>query len=77
MKRVEIYTKSWCPYCHRAKDLLDAKGVDYEEIDVTDDDVREREMIGRSQRRTVPQIFVDGEHVGGFDDLLALQAGVQ
>ena len=74
MKQVEIYTKSWCPYCHRAKGLLDARGLAFDEIDVTGDGAREQEMMRRSQRGTVPQIFVDGEHVGGFDDLLALQA---
>ena len=70
MANVEIYTKSWCPFCARAKSHLDSKGVGYHEIDVTDDMVREREMVKRSERHTVPQIFIDGLHLGGSDDLL-------
>ncbi len=74
MPKVEIYTKSWCPYSTRAKDHLDFKGVLYEEIDVTTDTVREMEMVHRSSRHTVPQIFIDGQHMGGSDDLLAAEA---
>ena len=74
MKRIEIYTKSWCPFSVRAKALLDAKGLDYHEIDVTEDSAREREMIHRSGRHTVPQVFIDGEPVGGSDDLARLEA---
>ena len=70
MAKVEIYTKSWCPFCARAKDHLDRKGVSYQEIDVTTDSVRELEMLIRSARHTVPQIFIDGYHLGGRDDLL-------
>ena len=70
MAKVEIYTKSWCPYSTRAKALLDRKGVSYEEIDVTDDSFKESEMVERSSRQTVPQIFIDGDHIGGSDDLL-------
>ncbi len=70
MANLEIYTKSWCPFCNRAKTLLDRKGVAYEEIDVTTDAVRELEMVNRSSQFTVPQIFVDGHHLGGSDDLL-------
>jgi glutaredoxin 3 len=72
MSRIQIYSSAWCPYCYAAKRLLSAKGVSFEEIDV--DDTRARaEMIQRAGgRRTVPQIFVDGQHVGGFDDLSAL-----
>jgi len=69
---VEIYHKTWCPYCHAALALLDRKGVAYRAIDVTSDRTGEREMIERSGRRTVPEIFVGGELVGGFDDLAAL-----
>jgi glutaredoxin 3 len=70
-----IYVKPWCPYCHRAKSLLSRKGVAIEEIDVSDDPVREAEMIERARgRRTVPQIFLGTRHVGGCDDLLALEA---
>jgi len=74
MTNIEIYSKDWCPFCDRAKALLKARGLDYVEIDVTDDPQRETEMRQRAGRRSVPQIFVDGEHVGGFDDLAALDA---
>ncbi len=73
MAKVEIYTKSWCPYCARAKADLDRQGVSYQEIDVTTDTVRELEMVNRSQRHSVPQIFIDGGHLGGSDDLLAAE----
>ncbi len=71
MARVEIYTKSWCPFSVHAKALLDRKGVHYREIDVTTDSVKELEMVIRSERHTVPQIFIDNYHIGGSDDLLA------
>ncbi len=74
MPKVEIYTKSWCPFRTRAKAHLDFKGVLYEEIDVTTDSIREKEMVNRSARTSVPQIFIDGQHVGGSDDLLAAEA---
>ncbi len=74
MPEIEIYTKSYCGYCHRAKALLERKGLAYREIDVTRDAQREAEMRQRSGRRTVPEIFIDGELVGGCDDLLALEA---
>lgn len=73
MAKVEIYTKSWCGFSARAKDQLDRKDVRYEEIDVTTDSTRELEMVNRSGRNTVPQIFIDGYHVGGSDDLLAAE----
>jgi len=70
---VEIYTKMLCPYCHRAKRLLDIKGVDYREIDVTSSPELRAEMRQRSNgRQTVPQIFIDGEPIGGSDELVAL-----
>jgi len=72
MKKVEIYTKSYCPFCHRAKELLHIKGVDFVEYDVTSDPAREREMTERSGRETVPEIFVDGTLLGGCDDLFDL-----
>ena len=76
-KTVEIYAASWCSYCTRAKVLLDHKNVDFNEIDVTTGGVRKTEMIERSGRRTVPQIFINDRHIGGHDDLVALdQAGV-
>jgi GrxC family glutaredoxin len=71
---IEVYFKEWCPYCHRAKALLESKGLAYKEIDVTSDSIREQEMIERSGRWTVPQIFIDGEGVGGSDDLAQLNA---
>jgi len=74
MTQIEIYTKDWCQYCKRAKTLLRSKGLLYEEIDVTHDAKFEQEMIHRSQRRSVPQIFIDGVHIGGSDDLSALNA---
>jgi thioredoxin reductase (NADPH) len=74
MPEVVIYTKAWCPYCSMAKRLLGAKGVRYSEIDVEADDAARAEMIARSRRRTVPQIFIGDRHVGGFDELSALEA---
>lgn len=75
MKKVEIYTTQWCPYCHAAKALLDGKGVAYEEVDADDPEVR-LAMIERARgRRTVPQIFVGDTHVGGYDDMAALDRG--
>ncbi len=70
MAKVEIYTKDYCPYCMRAKHLLETKGVKFEEYDITNDAAGQRDMIQRSERRTVPQIFIDGFHVGGSDDLI-------
>lgn len=71
-RKVEIYTTPICPYCFRAKRLLDAKGVSYDEIDVMRDSGKRAEMMERSGRRTVPQIFIGGTHIGGSDDLDAL-----
>jgi glutaredoxin 3 len=73
MARVELYTTAWCPFCARAKALLRQKGVAYTDIDVEAEPGRRAEMIERSGgRRTVPQIFIDGEHIGGCDDMVAL-----
>ena len=74
MAKIEIYSKEWCPYCTKAKALIRSKNLEYEEIDVTSDAVRELEMIERSRRRTVPQIFIDDRSVGGYDDLSQLNA---
>ncbi len=74
MPYIEIYTKDWCPYCDRAKALLKSKGLAYGEIDVTQNRDHEQEMIQRSERRSVPQIFIKGTAVGGFDDLAAINA---
>jgi glutaredoxin 3 len=74
MAQVEIYTKAFCPYCSRALRLLGDKGVAVDETDITMDRAKREEMIGRANgRTTVPQIFIDGQHVGGCDDLVALQ----
>jgi len=74
MPKVEIYTKMFCPYCVRAKRLLDEKGVAFEEIDITMGGPKRGEMIQRaSGRTTVPQIFIGETHVGGSDDLAALE----
>lgn len=71
--RVEIYATQSCPYCHAARSLLQSKGVDYELIDVGREPDRRAEMTQRAHgRRTVPQIFIDGTHVGGSDDIHAL-----
>lgn len=73
MQRVEIYTTPWCPYCIAAKRLLTAKGAAFEEIDVSGNPAKRQEMMTRAMgRHTVPQIFVGGTHVGGCDDLHAL-----
>lgn len=73
MAKVEIFTKAFCPYCSRALRLLTGKGVSVEEIDITLGGPRRREMIERSGgRTTVPQIFIDDRHIGGSDDLAAL-----
>ncbi|MEO9779129.1 MAG: glutaredoxin 3 [Sedimentitalea sp.] len=74
MQTVEIYTSPLCGFCHAAKRLLDQKGVDFSEIDVLANPERKPEMIQRAQGgRTVPQIFVGEMHVGGCDDLFALE----
>lgn len=73
MAKVEIYTKFLCPYCTRAKALLKEKGVTVEEYDITMGGSKRAEMVERaSGRTTVPQIFIDGRHIGGSDDLAAL-----
>lgn len=74
MPHVEIYTKAFCPYCARAKKLLGDKGVDFEEYEISMGGEKRQEMLSRANgRTTVPQIFIDGRHVGGSDDLAALE----
>ncbi len=73
MSTVVIYTSALCGYCTRAKQLLDSKSVAYQEIRVDQNPEMRLEMIERSQRRTVPQIFIADQHVGGCDDLFALE----
>jgi len=73
MSKVEIYTSPFCGYCHRAKRLLHERGAEFIEIDVVANAEKRREMVERSGgRRTVPQIFINGTHIGGCDDLYAL-----
>lgn len=74
MAKVEIYTKAWCGYCTRAKRLLESKGVDFAEIDITMGGAGRDEMMKRKpDAMTVPQIFIDNQAIGGSDDLAALE----
>jgi glutaredoxin 3 len=72
MAKIEIYTKPYCPYCVRAMALLNQKGAEYKEIVASDDPTLRSEMNARSGRATYPQIFIDDKHIGGCDDLMAL-----
>jgi glutaredoxin 3 len=74
MAEIVMYAKSWCPYCRMAKRLLEAKGQHWQEIEVEDEPERRREMVERSGRMTVPQIWIDERHIGGFDELSRLDA---
>ena len=77
MKPITLYTKDYCPYCVKAKNLLKRKGVEAQvkEIDITNDEALQQEMITKSGgRKTVPQIFIGDTHIGGADDLYALDA---
>ncbi len=74
MAKIEIYSTTYCPYCVRAKALMDAKDLDYTEIDVTGDDAARIALVEKAGgRKTVPQIFIDGKGIGGYDDLRALE----
>lgn len=73
--KVVMYATSWCPYCARARQLLERKGVELEEIDIEAVPAARAQMLSRSGRRTVPQIFIGETHVGGCDDLYDLEAG--
>ena len=74
MAQVEIYSTMFCPFCWRAKKLLKKRGVEYAEIDVMADSARRSEMVARANGRdTVPQIFIDGRHIGGSEELAALE----
>lgn len=74
MSKVEIYTKGYCPYCHRAKALLQQKGVEYTEFAVDAEPALRDEMIQRANGGyTVPQIFINGQHIGGCDEMYALE----
>ncbi|MBU6496933.1 MAG: glutaredoxin 3 [Rhodospirillales bacterium] len=77
MPEIEIYTQPWCPYCVRAKQLLDARGVAYREIDAPGGTPERAESQARSGRSSVPQIFIDGASIGGCDELMALDRAGQ
>jgi glutaredoxin 3 len=72
--RIVVYSTDWCPFCTRARGLLERKGAKFEVIDVDERPEARAEMMARSGRRTVPQIFIGDTHVGGCDDLYALDA---
>jgi glutaredoxin 3 len=75
MARVEIYTKGFCPYCSRALALLRAKGAVFEDYDISMGGPKRSEMLARAPgHTTVPQIFIDGRHIGGCDDMMALES---
>lgn len=73
MAKVVLYTTQYCPYCVQAKALLQRKGVAYEEVDVGADDALREKMVEASGRRTVPQIFINGTPIGGYDELYTLE----
>jgi glutaredoxin 3 len=73
MAAVRVYTSGFCPYCVQAKRLLDRKGVPYREIDVSADAAQRAEVMRASGRRTVPQIFINDQSIGGFDELYELE----
>lgn len=70
MQNITVYSKGYCPYCKAAKSLLSKKGLSYTEVDVQKNADNLKEMLTRSNRRTVPQIFFGDKHIGGFDDLV-------
>jgi len=72
MPKIEIYTQDWCPYCVRAKELLTKRGAAFQEINAPQGSKERVESRTRSGRTSVPQIFIDGTHIGGCDDLMAL-----
>ena len=72
--KIEVYATQWCPYCNRARALLTAKGATFDVIDIEATPGAREAMQSRSGRRTVPQIFIGDRHVGGCDDLMALEA---
>ncbi|NNJ95215.1 MAG: glutaredoxin 3 [Halobacteria archaeon] len=72
MKHIEVYSGNNCPWCVRAKALLQSKGLDYEEINISSQAERTQEMVQRSGRRSIPQIFIYKAHIGGFDELSQL-----
>lgn len=77
MAEVIIYTTQICPYCMRAKQLLQRKGVPYSEVDVSDDAEERQRLVARTRQRTVPQIFINAQPIGGCDELYALERSGQ
>ena len=77
MPHIQVYATAWCPYCRMARSLLERKGQAWEEVDVEAQPERRREMALRSGRTTVPQIWIGERHVGGYDELRALEASGQ
>lgn len=77
MPAIVIYANGWCPYCSAARALLRGKGAAFSEIDIEAEPARRAEMIERSGRQTVPQVFIGSRHVGGYDDLTALDRAGQ
>jgi glutaredoxin 3 len=73
MARIRVYTTDWCGYCSAAKALLERKGLDYEEVDVGDDPAFRQRLVELTGRRTVPQVVIDGEPVGGYAELRELE----
>ncbi len=73
MKPVTVYSTNYCPYCRQAEQFLKARGVPFENIDVTEDDAMRTKLVELSGQRTVPQIFIDGKPIGGYSDMMALQ----
>jgi glutaredoxin 3 len=73
MAKVEVYSTAQCPYCTMAKQLLERKGVNYSEVRVDKDPAKRQEMMTKSRQRTVPQIFINDQSVGGYTDLVALE----
>jgi glutaredoxin 3 len=74
MARVELFTTPSCPFCIRAKRLLEARGIPFDEVDVAGDPALREDVVRRTGRRTVPQIFIDGAAIGGYDELAAMDA---
>ena len=70
--KIEIYTKTWCPYCRRAKAMLKSLGLDYTDYDITDNEELQQEMVERSGKKTIPQIFINDQKIGGYDNLIEL-----
>ncbi|MDU0353391.1 glutaredoxin 3 [Paraglaciecola aquimarina] len=68
MTKIEIYSKGYCPYCKKAKETLNSLGLAFDEYEITNNEKLTREMYNRSQRKTVPQIFINDRHIGGGDD---------